>query len=234
MRILICDDIKDEALHTERIIKEQHLADGAKISVASPDEAMLMVKSQQYDYDISILDIEYHRDDFNGVDLGREINKVNPYCSVIYLTEIPDYATDVYETMHCYFVIKKNQDVTLSRAMTKAVRLLNSRNKKIRITEKWLTKDILTDKIIYITRRGRRLCIVEDEVHEVYVNMRDILQQLPAQFARCHGGYIVNLDYVDSIGASSLTLKTGSTVPIGRQFKSEFYVKYAEYLGERT
>ena len=234
MKILICDDSRDDALRTRQIIEDQQLADGAEIVIVTPDEAQLALKSQQFDYNISILDIEYHRDDFNGIDLGREINRINPYCAVIYLTEIPDYATDVYETMHCYFVIKKNQEVTLSRAMTKAVRLLNSRNKKIRITEKWLTKDIFTDRILYITRRGRRLCIVEDEEHEVYVNMRDILSQLPAQFARCHGGYIVNFDFIDSVGGGSVKLKSGQVIPIGRQFKSDFYVKYAEYLGERT
>ena len=234
MKILICDDNRDDALYTKNIIEEQKLAEGAEITIAAPDEFKNEVSGSKIDYDMVILDIEYHRDDLNGIDLGKEINRSNPYTAIIYLTEIPDYATDAYETMHCYFVIKKMQEATLGRAISKAMRLTSSRNKSLRIVEKWVTLDIPADKIRYITRRGRRLVIVADEERETYMNIRDILQELPSNFVRCHSGFIVNLDYADSVGGGNVTLKNGEKLPIGRQFKSDFYVGYAEYLGERT
>ncbi len=235
MKILICDDVRDDAIYTKGIIEEQKLAEGAEIIIASPDELAKEVNGSKIDYDIVILDIEYHRDDLNGVDLGREVNRSNPYTSLIYLTEIPDYATDVYETMHCYFVIKKNQETTLSRAMTKAIRLHNTKSdNKIRIVEQWLTRDIPVEDIRYITRKGRRMCIISSEEHEIYMSFRDILLQLPDYFARCHSGYIVNFNYVDSVGSGNVQLKDGEKLPIGRQYKADFYVSYAEYLGERT
>lgn len=235
MKILICDDIRDDALLTKRIIEEQKLAEGAGITVFSPDELAKEVSGSKLDFDIAILDIEYHRDDLNGIELGKEINRSNPYISIIYLTEIPDYASDVYETMHCYFVIKKNQELTLSRAMNKAIRLYNSRNNStLRIVEQWNTRDIPVNSIRYITRKGRKLCIVEDEQHEIYMTIRDMLSQLPPQFARCHSGFIVNLDYAESVNGANVTLKDGEKLPVGRQYKTDFYVSYAEYLGERT
>ena len=44
-------------------------------------------KEGYFDYDIAILDIEYHKE-INGIDVGHLINKRFPACQIIYLTKM--------------------------------------------------------------------------------------------------------------------------------------------------
>ena len=61
--------------------------------------------------------------------------------------------------------------------------------------------------------------------------MKDLIQDLPASlFVRCHGSFLVNLDYVVRIDGDQIFLPN-ATVPLSRTYKKEFMDAFTRFLG---
>lgn len=239
MKIFVCDDELIETTITKKII-DGYLKDNkieSEVLYKNPDDIVKEVEDKRFDYDIAILDIDFKVDDFNGIDLGHIINENYPLCIVIYLTAILDFASDVYETEHCYFVMKNNQEITLKRALDKAISLhrINSEKKSISIISEGKNITIPVWDIHYITREGRKIKICCGDIeHDSYISLNDILKQLPDKFVRCHTGYIVNYDYIRRVESNVLYMDEDYEIPIGRIYKESFMLKYIDYLEGRV
>ena len=67
--------------------------------------------------DIIIMDIEMPK--INGIRLAEYIREHNKRVRLIFLTNYINYATDVYDTEHTYFVLKKDAEEKLPVALNK-------------------------------------------------------------------------------------------------------------------
>ena len=68
----------------------------------SPTEALTFAKSNRVH--LAYIDIEMGK--LNGLELCRELLKINPRTNVIYLTAYPDYALEAWNTGACGFAVK--------------------------------------------------------------------------------------------------------------------------------
>lgn len=68
----------------------------------SPTEALSFAKSNRIH--LAYIDIEMGK--LNGLELCRELLKINPRTNVIYLTAYPDYALAAWDTGACGFAVK--------------------------------------------------------------------------------------------------------------------------------
>lgn len=234
MKIFICDDELEDAKSTKKIIDGYRgLTD---ITIVNPDEMVLDIEEGFFDCDIVILDIEYHKDNLNGIAIGHMINEKYPACQIIYLTKVTDYASDVYETEHVYFVTKMNQQRTLFRAIDKAIDRHNSdidyRYIKVFVEKKNCT--ILQRDIVYLERNERVTTIfTSNDEMKTYSSLSSLSKNLSDDFARCHGSYVVNLNSVVEIENGKVVLKNGRELPIGRTYKDSIMKKYMSFLSRR-
>jgi DNA-binding LytR/AlgR family response regulator len=54
----------------------------------------------------------------------------------------------------------------------------------------------------------------------VYDTLKNILDMTPSErFIQTHKSYIVNINYIESIGKESITLKEGINIPLGRKYE---------------
>lgn len=75
-------------------------------------------------------------------------------------------------------------------------------------------------KIQYIERVARKIKIVSGtEEYFIYESLASVLKRLPSNFVRCHTGYIVNMNYVDSMHPNYLVMKDDCKISIGRTYK---------------
>ena len=114
MKLAVCDDVKEDADITLKIVKNYFNNKATDVSYLSPNDLLYEIDNGEFIYDIIILDIDYKNCNYNGIELGKKINDKYPLCNIIYLTGILDFASDVYETNHCYFVMKKISVLHLS------------------------------------------------------------------------------------------------------------------------
>ena len=237
MKIVICDDKYADTKVVKELIVGYKSIVSDDVVITSPVELDEELDKKTFDYDIAIMDIEFTGLQFNGIDLGRKINKMAPDCQIIYLTHIIEYASDVYETGHVYFVLKQNKDVTLFRALDKAIQLVSdNKNKKFLEVVSDGKKNIVLQKDIYYFERQQRVVKIymENETYDTYISLSKYMSDLADDFARCHGGFIVNMNYVSQVESDVLRMKGGLVVPLGRTYKDAFMQRYMDFLSLRV
>ena len=78
---------------------------------------------------------------------------------------------------------------------------------------------IETGRICFFEARSKKIAIKTD-VQEIlfYSSFEKLQQQLPAQFTRCHKGFLINTDQVRSVNWAEMevVMRDGSHIPISR------------------
>lgn len=235
MRLVICDDEIADAKKTSELIEKLPIVKEYDIKIKTPQDVNIAVEEDLFKCDILIMDIQYEGESFDGIELTKKINEKIPTCQIIYLSNILDFAPKVYDTNHCYFVLKENMDIMLPRAVAKAVECYNTMsNDIIEFLSNGHKVYTSQSEIIYIERDDRVLNIYTlKKTYQCYTSLKKIDSKLGGSFARCHGGFIVNLAYVSGIDGNQLYLKDGTKIPIGMRFFEEFKLKYLKYYSDR-
>lgn len=235
MKLVICDDEIKDAEKAFEIVKKIQCTKDFDIKIKTPQDIMLAVEEDLLICDILVMDIMYVGEQYDGIELTQLVNEKLPACQIIYLTNILDFAPYVYETNHCYFVMKENIEIMLPRAVEKAIDSSKEiGNDIIEFLSNGHKVYTFQNEITYIERNDRVLSInTLKKNYLCYTSLRKIESKLSNSFARCHGGFIVNLDYVSSIDGNEIHLKDGSRIPIGMRFFEDFKMKYLKYYSDR-
>ncbi len=235
MTLIICDDDIKDAEKAKECIEKQAMVKGFDVKIKTPQDVNIAVEEELFKCDILVMDIQYEGESFDGIELTKRINEKLPACQIIYLSNIIDFAPMVYDTNHCYFVMKENMDIMLPRAIAKAVESYNTMsNDIIEFLSNGHKVYTSQSEIVYIERDDRVLNIhTLKKTYQCYTSLKKIESKLGSSFARCHGGFIVNLAYVSGIDGNQLYLKDGTKLPIGMRFYEEFKLRYLKYYSDR-
>ena len=237
MKIIICDDSIKEAEKTKEVLVSNKLADESDITIFLPDDLRGEIERRTLSCDIAVMDIEFDAVPYNGINLSAAINELLPFSQIIYLTNILEFAPDVYETKHCYFVLKSNMDLMLPRAVNKAVNIIE-KNKNAAVME--IVCDgsrvlIPQHDIVFVERSQRKLTIhTEKSDYSFYSSLKKFLSQTNGLFVRCHEAYVVNLDYVNVVKKDLVQMEGGRELPIGISFEKNFRTRYMNYWADRV
>ena len=234
MKIALVDDTP---LHLKRSLKlcENALKTRKVLylirSFASAEELLAEIKN--HTPDIAVLDIEMPKKD--GISLAKEINLLAPDCRIIFLTSYIEYASDVYETEHIWFVVKKSADKYFDSAIDKALKSLQKQKDKeeyIVVKAKGISKKVPLNSILYLSKVDRKAAVFCDN-GEYYDRRRPaelIPDELAHHFVRCHQGYWVNIQRIKEIDHDDFILDNDIHVPISRTFsknaRDAFFSRY--------
>ncbi len=235
INVALCDD---NPLHLNDIKeKVQHILGRTEpdfeLSTFTSAEDLLDSIENGAKPQIAVLDIELEGE--NGISLAKKLNKRLPECRIIFLTNYPKYASEVYETRHTWFVIKKQADLYLESAITKALNSVADDDPAvlgILVRENGKTVLVPLKEILYIGKVGRKAhvhCIDRD-----YYDSRNpshlIPDTLADHFLRCHQGYWVNFRMIEELDHEELVLSGGLRIPISRTFRDSvrqtFFSRY--------
>ena len=169
-------------------------------------------------YDIVIMDIDLP--DGNGIKFSKQINVFSPHTIIIYMTSYEDYVSDVYDTEHIYFILKKNCQKYLPHALSLANEALNKqRRASLKIFWNKEEYNILQKDIFYMERKLRTTFIVTPtHIYPTSEKLEDLLKRLGETFAMSHRSFIVNLKMVQEITKDSALLVDGTSIPISRSY----------------
>ena len=169
-------------------------------------------------YDIVIMDIDLP--DGNGIKFSKQINVFSPHTIIIYMTSYEDYVSDVYDTEHIYFILKKNYQKYLPHALSLANEALNKqRRASLKIFWNKEEYNILQKDIFYMERQLRTTFIVTPtHIYSTSEKLEDLLKRLGETFAMSHRSFIVNLKMVQEITKDSALLVDGTSIPISRSY----------------
>lgn len=206
LKVLLIDD---EKICID-IIKSQLLSyDYVNIVGEFTDSKDVIKFLQNNEIDLIFLDIEMP--DINGFELASHIKARYPNIQFIFVTGHTGFALNGYEYQPIDFLIKPINLLRLDKAMARVNELIYGKKAKKRtrigIQVSGGLEIINVDDILYIEKRGRKICIVCKN-NEIY-SSKDSLQKLEVlfkdfEFYRIHQSFLVPLDKIKSVHRDDL------------------------------
>lgn len=232
MKIAVVDDSKEDAQHIVEYLQqfqsEKNISFQIKVFNASFD----FLEEYQGEYDVIFLDIEMPG--CNGMEVAKEIRRKDQAVGIIFVTSMAQYAIEGYEVNAIDFIVKPVKYFNFALKLEKAFRFFNSHKQQdILISGKEGVYRIAVSEIYYIEKERDYLIFrAEKDNFKERGSIRDLKEKLvDLPFAECTSGCVVNLNYVKRIGKDSISLITGTELPMSRRLKKQFSEKYIHYMG---
>jgi DNA-binding LytR/AlgR family response regulator len=232
MKCIIIDDEPLARMGLQNMLKGVSSVEVLE-SFSSAIEANQFLKEKMVD--LMFLDIEMAS--LNGLEFAKSLI-YKPL--IIFITAYPQYALDSYELDAIDYLVKPVRIERLLRSINKADNYLKLlQNDKEEPETAFIEDDyvfIKSDrrfvkiffKEILFVEGLKDYVIIQTETKKVLtaMNIKTIHAQLPAKnFMRVSKSFIVNADHIVSVDAHSIYIKE-EEIPIGLNFKDEFYEKF--------
>ena len=211
----ICDDDKKWLQTCKKTLTEFADLIHIELEIRTFLTAKELLEYKDVPLDAVFLDIELGRQ--NGISVAKKLNETRPNCRIIYMTNYLHYATEIYNTEHIWFVVKKNFRDKIGEIINRILHDVEDKNS--RLVLKTLKNEILSiipSDICYLEKekRGTKIVTVWDEYH-VKERLSDIFPQLSElEFSQCHNSCVVNFRHV-------------------KELQKDVYILYGELQKER-
>lgn len=185
--------------------------------------------------DLMFLDIQMPG--MTGLDFIRSLKK-KPM--IILCTAYPQYALEGFELDVIDYLVKPMRLQRFVQAVSKAKEIYDLKHKANKIEPTVNEEDIFirADRkyiriffkdIKYIKGMKDYVQIItETEKYMTAMNIKTTNEQLPDnQFVRINKSYIINSDYIDSIG-QDFVMVSGNEIPLGRTYKESFIERFVK------
>lgn len=238
-RLAICDDEMHSLAHMISLIEEYRSTSSFHFEYVSFHNGIELasVIEQGKHFDIYCLDIVMPK--FNGIELGREIRQLDKSAQIIYFTSSPEFALESYSVKATNYILKPISKETLFSVLTEVLEQMEQKE-KVSITVKDTNgiQKILLSNLVYAEAMGRKVLyhLVSGRVIECTARFSQICEVLAAHsfFLKPHRSYMVNMNYIDTIENTVITLQTPDTIPIAQGKGREIKESYLEFQMKRN
>lgn len=233
INIAVCDD-EIFYLNTVNNILEKNFTDN-QLNISSfncIEDFKKVFDSDSSVFDIIITDIELN--DANGIEFAEYIRNKNEKVRIIFISNYINYATEVYNTDHTYFVLKTNAETRLPDAVNKALIQLDKINEEFIAIETltYETVVIKVSEIIYIERLLRETIIYTLSGKETtHLNIDKINRKINKNtMARIHRSYMINMKHVKRFTGTEITMTNDTVLNVTRSYKKSFKELFMNFI----
>ena len=191
-----------------------------------------LVFAYQPDYDILLMDVEMPK--MNGIDAAKESRKTDPTVTILFITNMAQYAIEGYSVRARAYLLKPLNYVGFSLEMQSAIAALSQRrhNEVLVNTEDGMVK-LPAGRITFVETDGHDLLFhtADAKTFRTRSSMKEADASLSSLcFARASVSYLVNLAYVSHLTNDTVTVN-GARLPISRAKRKDFLSALTEYVG---
>ena len=230
IRIAVCED---DYVYTEMIrsILQSCITVPYEVKFfSSGTEFLNTLTDHGCPYTLVITDIDLGAQSVNGITVAKRINKINGDTQIIFVSQYLEFASDVYDTQHVYFLNKERLPELLGRALEASLKNITqaSSDNYLYFNIRKKQHKIPQNDILYMERNLRETTIVtRTDEFKISEKIDMLLKRLPPYFVVCHRSYAVNLRLVSSIHQYSVSFPDGKIIPVGRTHYSDVKKTFA-------
>lgn len=237
LRIAICDDMPEElqrlVLLTNQYISVHEL-DAEVTKFSHPDALLLAIEEEHFH--LYLLDIVMPM--MNGLELGKEIRRLDREAQIIYATTEPQFALQAYAVSPLNYLIKPIDKHQLFDTLTLAISKID-----LAVEQTFTVKTADSLRVIKLSDIAcceyRRHAVIfnlinGDEV--ISLTIRENFSEYSSpilkdrRFLQCHTSFVVNMRRVERFAKDSFTLCCGKIVPISSKQYPTVRDTYMDYL----
>ena len=239
MKIAICDDEKPIRDYIEKCVRD--VDPDALVSQYSDASDMV---SASFDVDILFLDIQMPGMD--GMKAARILRTMGNKAILVFVTAVEEYVFQAFDVGAVQYIVKPFDRSKLVETIKKAVDLAIERKsmesalsdakeaeeerRSFIIKSGGVNTRIIIAEIVYAEVLEHRIILhmKDKQCIEYYGKMADLEQVAGSDFYRVHRAYLINLSYVKSYDAKTVTV-SGEEIPVARGKYQELVKSYLSY-----
>lgn len=237
LRIAVCDDRPEELEIINKYITEYlniHTLEAAMKEFSHPDKLLTALEAESFH--LYILDIVMPM--VSGLELGKEIRRLDREAQIIYATTEPQFALQAYAASPINYLIKPIEKHQLFDTLTLAI-------SKADLAEDQTFAVKTTDSLRVMKLSDiacceyRRHAVIFSLTNGEEVSSRTIRENFSEycspilkdrHFLQCHTSFVVNLRRVERFAKDSFTLYGDKIVPIAAKQYPAVRDTYMDYL----
>lgn len=224
LNFVICDDNLNILDRLEKMLDTIFCKNDFEAQVAfssdNTEEVLNYISSNKVD--VAMLDINL-KSNKTGIELAKEIRKINKNIYIIFTTGHLEYAMIAYKVKTFDYIAKP---INYDRLEETIIRLFEDVTSVPKRYLKIDNKNTLVDEseVQYIKRDGMKLVFHTNfRDYDTYSSFNKFQDKLPENYIRCHKSYIANINQIKDVEpvSGTITFKNGDTCDIGPKYKSD-------------
>ena len=228
IRILLCDDdpgfLKELQAEVDRVFSR--LNRQAAVSMClSPAE---LSPERLAQCDMAFLDIDFEREDRNGMDIARSLRQVNRQALIFFVTNYIDYAPAGYEVQAFRYILKRDMGDVLERYILQAMESMAQSRTVLLLRDREQTVELPLEQITYLEVLDHYVSIHADgcsyTLHATLSGMERELEE--HSFLRVHKSYLVNMACIRKFRSRECLLLDGTVLAVSEKNYSPQKQKY--------
>lgn len=232
IKIALIDDQKQDRERVETFIKQYEKENNLYISCEHFSCGTDFLQSfTEGSYRLIFLDIIMNG--HTGIDIARQIRKIDTKVAIVFTTLTPDFALEGYEVRAYAYLLKPFPYEKVTQILQETFYSLNLQQPFIEIRENRCSVKVLLDDILYVDVDNHYLQIhTANQVRRTYMRFRDFFPMVEkyGQFLCCYRNILVNMDRVLELDDLDFIMENEDRVPIKRTAKQELRQRYADYV----
>ena len=230
VRIAIVEDDPSDLAQLMECLRRYEEEQKETFSVNSFSNPADFLNTYRSCYDLIFMDIELPL--FNGVEAARQLREVDATVTLVFITNMEQYAVNGYEVDAIDFVVKPINYYRFSSMMHKAIRRMARRaEKEVLVQSGGSIIRLRASQVFYIEIRDHLLIYYTEQGKlESWGKMSDVESELsPHGFVRCSSSHLVNLRHVISLEGNDVNV-AGTRLPVSQRRRKTFYACATGYL----
>lgn len=231
--IAIVEDEDAAAALLASYIKKYAEFAGTEFNVVRFNNAVDFLKDYQAVYAVVFMDIQMPG--MNGMDAAAELRKTDKTVSLVFITNLVQFAQKGYEVDAVSFLVKPVSYPDFALKFKKALDIyVMNEERSFTVKYRGGMCRISTDKLMYVEIIAHRLYyhLIDDDI-EVTGVLSEVEEELRSYgFLRCNKCYLVNPRFIIGIEGSDIHVGN-TTLQISRPRRAAFLSELAEWYAGR-
>jgi two-component system, LytTR family, response regulator LytT len=230
MRVAIVDDEQVVREMLEKYVKRFEDEHDIEIFITSHSSGDEFLEDFKLIYDIIIFDIDMPG--INGMNTAKHVREVDKNVTILFITNIAQYAINGYEVDAVDYIIKPISyyefSMKFERAIAKAAQ--KSDHTLLLDTVEGI-RNVQVSSIIYVEVISHYLYFHSlNSVYKIRGSMKEQIKELKVyNFVRVHKSYLVNMKFIEEIQTKEIIVR-GRSVPVGRGYKASLMQEFMKYI----
>lgn len=227
--IALCDDVAAELDKTEKLlgVYEQNHPEVDFIieQFENAEELLYRIEDRDYEPDLIFMDIfmpgEKGKQVSCGMEAAKKLRGMGSRAGLFFLTTSREYALEAFEVNASQYLLKPVTQERLSAVLDSFLeREGEERKRYILLKLDGRLVKVSVNDIVYCEAQGKTQCLhlVDGGVYQLRATLGELCGQLSAfqEFVRVGAAFVVNLEYVDSLGTQDIMLTGGGKIYLPR------------------